>query len=112
MSSTSIAVEWKEEVQAFFERVMADLGHEGWTIRWCKSDAYCWRSKKVIDLWPDESEFECKQLLLHEIAHIDVVPEGGNQHTLELFAWQKKLSERYMGVSLSPGQVRFMAFYL
>ena len=76
-----------------------------------KSDAYCWRTQKIIDICPMDSEVACKQMLMHEIAHIDIV-ETGNQHTLKFFERLIELAWQYLGQVLDGHQQKMHRIYL
>jgi hypothetical protein len=100
-------------IEKFFQEVMEDLGLLGWTLRWLDHDAYCWRSYKRIDICPmDQDEVECKQMLLHEIAHILEDPGFGNRHTSAFFAKLEELCQRYLGMGLSEYQQKFKGWYV
>ncbi len=98
-------------VEQFFTEVMRSLKKKGWLLRWMKSDAYCWRERKVIDICPMDSESACKQMLLHEIAHIDIV-EVGNQHTARFFERVTELTQQYLGQGLDKYQQKMCRIYL
>lgn len=103
-------VDYKSEIEVFFREVMEDLGYEGWTLRWQKVDAFCWRKRKVIDISPTNSVDECKQMLLHEIAHIDIVVHG-NQHIPRFWEWLGSLVAQYLGQGLSGYQKVMLVNY-
>jgi len=100
-------VEARESVKDLFQYVMDDLGHEGWALRWWEHDAYCWRSRKIIDICPMGSLEECEQMLLHEIAHIDIVVSHGSQHTERFWEYLEELTNKYLGSGLSEWQEYF-----
>lgn len=102
---------WSKRIETLFELVMADRGHQGWTLRWMEHDAYCWRSRKIIDICPCADEPSCRQLLLHEIAHIEVVREHGNQHVPEFFALLAELVRHYLGEELDEHQLSMKRVY-
>lgn len=113
--STVLPERWKFQgaMEEFFEQVMAELGHEGWALRWMEHDAYCWRDRKIIDVCPmDQDEVECKQMLLHEIAHIDTAVPHGNQHHPRFFARLEELCRRFMDTGLSEYQQKFKSWYV
>ena len=98
------------EIETFFELVMARLGYDGWTLRWRK-DGYCWRQRKIIDICIMQSLYECKQLLLHEIAHIYVVEPHGCQHTRRFWDHLEGLTQIFLGGGLSQLQQEMRNFY-
>jgi hypothetical protein len=99
----------RPEAERFFQVVMTDLGYDGWSLRWTESDAFCWRSEKRIDICPMGDLDECKQMLLHEIAHIEIVERLGSQHTLRFWQRLRELTKKYLDSDLSEYQ-REMAF--
>jgi len=101
----------KSDINALFQVVMSDLGYKGWRLRWTSADAYCWRSKQVIDICPGHSLAECKQLLLHEIAHIGVVESSGNQHTLRFWRHLQCLVRKYVNSKLDMYQKWLVQIY-
>ena len=98
-------------IEDFFNEVMGDLGYRAWSLRWQVSDAYCWRTRKIIDICPMDSEVACKQMLLHEIAHIDIV-EAGDQHSPRFFVRLTGLVRRYLNQGLDGHQRKMKAIYL
>ncbi len=73
---------------------------KGWTIRLTdRSEGYCWRKDKRIDLGlKNENPL---RLLLHEVAHIDIYPQG-NKHNQEWFDEYLALMRKYMpGIDIS-----------
>lgn len=99
------------EIEAFFQIVMDDLGYRGWQLRWMPADAYCWRGKQIIDICLWESLAECKQLLLHEIAHIGIVEPSGNQHTLRFWNHLQYLVRTYLDSELDIDQEQMAQIY-
>lgn len=100
-----VKCDWKEDVEKLCSRVLSDLGHDEWRLRWLKHDAYCWRVRKIIDICPCESKSECLQMILHEVAHIDVVESCANQHTKKFWQWLEQLVYQYLEVGLNEGQL-------
>ena len=108
----SLEVVMRDGIEKFFNEIMIELGHCDWDLRWQEHDAYCWKSKKLIDICPMDNELECKQMVLHEIAHIEEDPGFGNRHTLEFFNKLEELCHRFLGIGLSPHQRRFKSYYM
>jgi hypothetical protein len=104
-------VKVKLEVECFFQVIIADLDYGKWELRWTESDSFCWRSKKRIDICPMDSLDECKQMLLHEIAHIGVVEDLGNQHTLRFWRHLQNLVRKYLQSDLSDYQIWLASIY-
>ena len=101
----------KSEIEKFFQIVMYDLGYKGWQLRWMPSDAYCWRSSHIIDICPRNTLAECKQLLLHEVAHIRVIEPIGSQHTLRFWKHLKGLVRKYLNSGLDMHQKKLLQLY-
>lgn len=110
MSLKLIDCDWKSDVERLAKTVLRTLGHKGWSFRWVKSEAYCWRNRKIIDICSCGSKFECLQMMLHEIAHIDVVELHGSQHTRRFWIWLEELVEKYLGQELSARQMKMATF--
>ena len=102
---------YETNVEQFFTEVMRRLKKKGWQLRWMESDAYCWRGRKIIDICPMDSEATCKQMLLHEIAHIDIV-EIGNQHTVRFFERVSELVQKCLGQEIDKYQQKMRGIYL
>jgi len=90
---------------------MNDLGHKDWSLRWMPSDAFCWREKKRIDICPMETLDGSKQLLLHEIAHIDTAVLQGCQHHLRFWRHLENLVQKYLGSELDDYQRHMASVY-
>lgn len=99
------------EIEVFFHTVMDDLRYGDWTLNWMPSDAYCWRRDKIIDICPMDSVSECKQMLLHEIAHIKIVEPLGCQHTFGFWAHLEELIRKYLHSRLGPHQKEMAEWY-
>ena len=99
-------------VVGLFDRVMADLGLEGWTLRWLEHDAYCWIDQKRIDICPMDTEEECAQMLLHEVAHIHTSAGHRNKHHPLFFECLEGLVEKYLGTGLSRYQQELRDIYM
>jgi hypothetical protein len=98
-------------IEQLFAEVMAAEGYEGWTLRWLEHDAYCWIDQKRIDLCPMDSEAECAQMLLHEVAHISTAAGHRNKHHPGFFARLEELTQKYLGVGLSQYQLEMKQIY-
>ena len=86
----------KPEAETFFAMVMRDLGHMGWRIEWYKDDSregYCWRTLKKIDLGPAAEDL--KDLILHEIAHVDTCLNDNDKHGPDWLQRFQELRDRY-----------------
>lgn len=99
-------------VVELFDLVVSDLGLEGWMLRWLEHDAYCWIDQKRIDICPMDDEFECKQMLLHEVAHIHTSDGYRNKHHSLFFECLEGLTQKYLGTGLSPYQQELKSIYV
>ena len=87
----------------FFNNVMINLGHHGWTIRFC-NDNYCWISKKRIDI--DLSyKGDVRQIILHEIAHIDTAKYCNQKHNPQFWKRLEYLTKKYLKQPLDKLQI-------
>ena len=93
---------------AFFNNVMIYLGHHGWSIRFC-NDNYCWISKKRIDI--DLSyNGDVRQIILHEIAHIDTAKYCNQKHNPPFWKKLEYLIQKFLNTSLDEHQIRHKKF--
>ena len=97
----------RKGIKGLFDFVMADLGYEGWHLRWMRHDAFCWAADKQIDICPMESFEECQQMLLHEIAHIKY-----RAHGEPFFHHLEELTRRYLNADLSQQQLEMRRIYV
>jgi len=60
----------RTNLQHFFNNVMIQLGYYDWTLNMVQKscEGYCWSRRKIIDMGTNVRI--PKELLLHEIAHI------------------------------------------
>jgi len=95
---------------AFFRNVMVCLGHHGWMLE-CRdsSDSYCWLSKKKITLGLGYKG-DPRQILLHEIAHIDTCRFCNNKHTTAFWKRCEYLVRRFLKTGLDENQIRHREF--
>ena len=75
----------KKELLHFFNNVMISLNIHGWELRLKEnsSDGYCWINKKIIDIGLNYEN--PKELLIHEIAHINTCRFCNNKHTFDFW---------------------------
>lgn len=92
----------------FFNRVMIDLRHHGWKMRICE-DNYCWISHKRIDI-----DLTCKgdprQIILHEIAHIDTAKYCNQKHNPDFWKRLEDLTRKYLNIDLDKHQKKHKEF--
>lgn len=78
----------------FFSDVMIRLRYHGWTLNLKGGhDSYCWIDQKRIDVGIDYNG-DPRQIILHEIAHIDTAKYCNQKHNpqfwkrLEYLIWK------------------------
>lgn len=81
---------------------MIKLGHHDWTINFC-NDYYCWINKKRIDI--DLSyNGDVRQIILHEIAHIDTAKYCNQKHNPDFWKRLEYLTKKYLKSDLDEHQ--------
>ena len=94
----------------FFRNVMAALGHHGWTLETHDgSDSYCWLSQRKITLGLGYAG-DWRQILLHEISHIDTCRFSNNKHTPQFWHRCENLVRRFLHAELDEHQRRHRSF--
>lgn len=93
-------------VEEFFESVIKDLGYKGWRIKW-DGDPWCQGGKKVLHMSEEDTEIETKHLLLHEIAHIEIMG-----HDEDFWNHYEYLLGKYLGEDLNAFNEKMKADYL
>jgi len=88
----------------FFKNVTIQLGHPDWKIRFC-NDNYCWKDKKRIDI--DVSyDGDVRQIILHEIAHIDTAKYCNQKHNPFFWKHLEDLIKKFLKCELDEHQKR------
>lgn len=81
---------------------MMFLGHHDWTINFC-NDYYCWHFYKRIDI--DLSyDGDVKQIILHEIAHIDTAKYCNQKHNPAFWKKLEYLTWKFLKTDLDEHQ--------
>jgi len=94
------------QIQHFFNNAMVVLGHHGWKLEmgdW--SDSYCWVKSRKITLGL-KYDGDIRQILLHEIAHIDTCRFSNNRHTPAFWKRLEYLVRRFLRTGLDEHQMR------
>ena len=80
----------------FFNNVRIRLGHYDWSIRFVygSDEGYCWKNRKIIDIGLNASN--PKQLILHEIAHIDTCRFCNQKHNPAFWKNFRDLMRRFL----------------
>lgn len=84
------------KVKHFFNNVKIKLGYYDWKLRLISDsvEGYCWHKQKVIEIGMKSSK--PKQLVLHEIAHIDTCRFCNNMHRIEFWIRYEDLMRRFL----------------
>lgn len=93
---------------SFFNNVMIKLGHYGWSIRFC-NDNYCWIEHKIIDI-NVSYKGDVRQIILHEIAHIDTAKYCNQKHNPDFWKRLDYLTWRFLKKDLDENQKRHKDF--
>ena len=68
----------------FFKNTLIALRHHDWSITWdIGSGSYCYVKQKRIDIGVDYGG-DLRQIILHEIAHIDTAKYCNKRHNQQL----------------------------
>lgn len=95
---------------AFFSNVMAALGYHGWTLEVHSGPgSYCWVTQHRISLGIGYAG-DWRQILLHEIAHIDTCRFCNNKHTPQFWQRCEDLVSRFLKTGLDEHQMRHRNF--
>ena len=88
----------------FFKNVMVYLGIHGWKIKF-NGDNYCWKDKKLvtIDL---EYNGDTRQIILHEIAHINTARFCNQKHNPQFWKHLESLTEKFLKKGLDKLQLK------
>lgn len=86
----------EKEICHFFKNIICRLGYCGWKLKivYNSSEGYCWKGRRVIDIGIDNRD--CKNLLLHEISHIDTCRFCNNKHHIEFWRRYEDLIRRFL----------------
>ncbi len=87
---------------------MIRLGHHGWTIRFC-NDNFCWTNKKRIDINLSYSG-DIRQIILHEIAHINTAKYCNQKHNLQFWKHLEFLTKKILKKELDKNQINHKKF--
>ena len=95
-----------EHIRHFFNNVMIRLGYHGWELEVRNShDSYCWIRAKKITLGI-LYEGDIRQILLHEIAHIDTARFCNQKHNMTFWNRLEDLVRRFLKCELDGHQLR------
>jgi len=86
----------KKELTHFFNNVTIKLGIYDWKVRFVEGshDGYCWKRRKVVDVGTKNKNI--KQLILHEIAHINTCRFCNQRHNMSFWKTFDELMRRFL----------------
>ena|SRR5271157_3037729 len=86
----------------FFNNVMIKLSYYDWKLNFC-NDCYCWIKNKTIDISLDYKG-DIRQIILHEIAHIDTARFCNQKHNPDFWKRLEYLTKRFLNKDLDEYQ--------
>ncbi len=89
---------------SFFNNVMMKLGHHNWKLNFC-NDYYCWKNKKRIDI-DLKYKGDIRQIILHEIAHIDTAKYCNQRHNPQFWKRLEYLTNKFLKKGLDKHQLK------
>lgn len=92
----------------FFNNVMIDLNHHGWSIDFC-GDSYCWVKDKRITI-DINYKGDLRQIILHEIAHIDTAKYCNQKHNSDFWKRLELLTRKYLKSDLDDIQKKHKCY--
>lgn len=92
----------------FFNNVMMYLNIHDWKIE-IKNDNYCWNDKKTITI---DSNYngDIRQIILHEIAHINTSRFSNQKHNPQFWKHLKFLTKKFLKKELDEIQIKHKSY--
>ena len=87
---------------SFFKNITTQLGYYDWTLCFC-NDNYCWINQKRIDV-DLNYDGDIRQIILHEIAHIDTAKYCNQKHNPSFWKRLEYLTMKYLKRDLDKNQ--------
>jgi len=87
----------------FFKNVCIHLGIHGWEIEF-NGDNYCWKYKKTITIDTNYNG-DVRQIILHEIAHINNARFSNQKHTPQFWKQVEYLTKKFLKKELDEHQL-------
>jgi hypothetical protein len=97
-----------KELYHFFKNVTTRIGYYDWKINFCR-DNYCWHNSKVINVDPNY-DGDIRQIILHEIAHINTAKYCNQKHNPQFWKRLKDLNRKFLKQDLDDNQKRHMEY--
>ena len=93
-----------DQYEHFFKNVTLALRHHDWSIAWVSgSDSYCHIIQKECQIGIDYAG-DLKQIILHEIAHIDTAKYCNQRHNPQFWKRCDYLVQRFLRTELDEHQ--------
>jgi len=92
----------EKKTQDFFKNVIIRLGYYDWIINFC-NDYYCWHFYKRIDINLNYGG-DIRQIILHEIAHIDTAKYCNQKHNPQFWKRLEYLTRKFLKRGLDKHQ--------
>lgn len=83
---------------------MIYLGYHDWKINF-NGDNYCWINKKTITI-DLEYNGDVRQIILHEIAHINIARYCNQKHNPQFWKHLEYLTWKFLKKNLDSNQIR------
>jgi hypothetical protein len=92
------------KLRNFFKNVMMTLNHHDWSINFRNgSDSYCWKKNKKINIGLDY-DGDIRQIILHEIAHIDTARFCNQKHNFQFWNQMEYFCRKFLNQKLDKNQ--------
>ena len=88
----------------FFKNVCLFLNIHDYKIEFT-NDSYCWKHKKVVTI-DTEYHGDIRQIILHEIAHINTCRFSNQKHTPAFWKHLEYLTRKFLKKSLDKHQIK------
>ena len=92
----------------FFKNVCLFLNIHDWKIEF-NYDNYCWIHKKIITINP-EYDGDVRQIILHEIAHINTCRFSNQKHTPAFWKHLEYITWKFLKKEIDNHQIRHRTY--
>ena len=94
-----------KDLHHFFKNVMLHFNHYRWVLSLKEGhDSYCWINQKRIDIGV-AYEGDLRQIILHEIAHIDTAKYCNQKHNPNFWKRVEYLVWKFLKTDLDENQL-------
>jgi len=94
-----------KKLKNFFNSVMMYLRHYDWDIEFGDKDSYCWKKDKKITINLNYKG-DIRQIILHEIAHIDTAKYCNQKHNPDFWKNTEYLTRKFLKTKLDINQIK------